>query len=161
MSQSVTPNVTRKASWLRGVVLGLDDGLVTTLVTIMTVSSIAGAHLFVTMVGVVLASAISMALGGYASARASGDTGAIMQGLQTGGAFLVGGMAPLIPVALHLPAVQWWSYGATALVSLAFGWLKVRYGEHHHAHWLHESLFFLAIVTAGTLAGVVIGWVLP
>lgn len=150
-----------KTSWLRGVVLGLDDGLVTTLVTIMTVSSIAGAHLFVTMIGVVLASAISMALGGYASARASGDTGPIMQGLQTGGAFLVGGMAPLLPVALHLPGVQWWSYGATALVSFAFGWLKVRYGEHHHSHWLHEALFFLAIVTLGTLAGVVIGWVLP
>jgi hypothetical protein len=148
-------------SWLRGVVLGLDDGLVTTLVTIMTVSSIAGAHLFTTMIGVVLASAISMALGGYASARTSQDKNPITEGLQTGGAFLVGGMAPLLPVALHLPAVQWWSYGATALVSLGFGWLKVRYGEQAGASWLKSALFFLVIVTAGTLAGVVIGLLLP
>jgi len=153
--------IVARTSWLRGVVMGLDDGLVTTLVTIMTVSSIAGTQLFRTMVGVVLASAISMTLGGYASARASGDGNAITQGLQTGGAFLVGGLAPLLPVALHLSGVQWWSYGATALVSLMFGWLKVRYGQHVHGHWLKEALFFLAIVTAGTLAGVVIGWLLP
>lgn len=150
-----------KTSWLRGVVLGLDDGLVTTLVTIMTVSSIAGSRLFVTMVGVVLASAISMALGGYASAQLAHEPHAIAQGVQTGGAFLVGGMAPLLPVALHLPGFQWWSYGATALVALAFGWLKTRYvGESHGSAWT-SAVFFLGIVTVGTLAGVVIGWLLP
>ena len=145
--------------WLRGVVLGLDDGLVTTLVTIMTVSGIVGSHLLVTMIGVVAASAISMALGGYAAARSVADQNEWLVGLETGGAFLVGGFAPLVPVALHLPSVQWWSYGCTALVALGFGWLKARF-DNENCSALSSALFFLAIVTAGTLAGVLIGFVL-
>lgn len=150
-----------RASWLRGVVMGLDDGLVTTLVAIMTLSGVVGTHLFATMIGVVLASAISMALGGYASAQLSHDAHPITQGLQTGGAFIIGGLAPLVPVALRLPGMQWWSYGCTALVALAFGWLKWRYGEQASGGWLKSALFFLVIVSAGTLVGVVIGWLLP
>ena len=145
--------------WLRGVVLGLDDGLVTTLVTIMTVSGVVGTHLFATMIGVVAASAISMGLGGYAAARSVADQNEWLAGLSTGGAFLVGGFAPLVPVALHLSHVQWWSYGCTALVSLCFGWLKARF-DSETSSAVASACFFLAIVTAGTFAGVLIGFVL-
>lgn len=145
-----------KHGWLRGIVLGLDDGLVTTLVTIMTVSGIVGSHLLTTMIGVVAASSISMALGGYAAARSVQDQNEWLAGLETGGAFLVGGFAPLLPVALQLPYMQWWSYACTAIVALLFGWLKARYADNEHGA-LISALFFLAIVTAGTLAGVIIG----
>lgn len=152
-----------KTSWLRGVVLGLDDGLVTTLVAVMTLSSVAGARLLVTLVGVVLASAISMALGGYASARLAQESRPVQAGLQTGGAFLLGGLAPLAPVALRLPGVQWWAYGVTATVALLLGWGKMRVtGEQTTAGAaLRSALFFLAIVTTGTVLGVGIGALLP
>lgn len=145
--------------YLRGIVLGLDDGLVTTLVTIMTVSSIVGSRLLLTMIGVVVASAISMALGGYAAARMVHDQNEWLVGLETGGAFLVGGMAPLLPVALNMSHMQWWSYGCAALVSLIFGYVKARYADNDH-NAVQSALFFLAIVTIGTLAGVTIGMLL-
>ena len=55
--------------WLREIVFGLNDGLVTTLVFIMAVSEIAPARLLLVVLGEVLAGGISMALGGYLSAR--------------------------------------------------------------------------------------------
>jgi VIT1/CCC1 family predicted Fe2+/Mn2+ transporter len=55
--------------WLREVVFGLNDGLVTTLVFIMAVSSLASTHLLLVVLGEVLAGGISMALGGYLSAQ--------------------------------------------------------------------------------------------
>ena len=55
--------------WLREIVFGLNDGLVTTLVFIMAVSEIASARLLLVVLGEVLAGGISMALGGYLSAR--------------------------------------------------------------------------------------------
>jgi VIT1/CCC1 family predicted Fe2+/Mn2+ transporter len=148
-----------KLGWLRGVVLGLDDGLVTTLVTVMTVSGIVGTHLLTTMVGVVAASSISMGLGGYAAARSVQDQNEWIAGLETGGAFLVGGLAPLLPVALHLPCVQWWSYACTAIVALLFGWVKAHYADNEH-NAIRSALFFLTIVTIGTLVGVFIGLLL-
>ena len=56
-------------NWLREIVFGLNDGLVTTLVFIMAVSSTAHVHLLVIVLGEVFAGAVSMALGGYLSAR--------------------------------------------------------------------------------------------
>lgn len=56
-------------NWLREIVFGLNDGLVTTLVFIMVVSAAAPAHLVLIVLGEVLAGGISMALGGYLSAR--------------------------------------------------------------------------------------------
>src|SRR5256886_15794567 len=56
-------------SWLREIVFGLNDGLVTTLVFIMAVSAAAPTHLVLIVLGEVLAGGISMALGGYLSAR--------------------------------------------------------------------------------------------
>lgn len=146
--------------WLRGVVMGLDDGLVTTLVTVMALSSAAvTSHLLLVMISVVLASAISMALGGFASAKLSNDSYPVRQGLETGAAFIVGGCAPLIPVVLNLPYMQMWSYGCTALVALAFGALKAKYTDEADG-MMQSAVFFLMIVTAGTLAGVAIGWML-
>lgn len=55
--------------WLREIVFGLNDGLVTTLVFIMAVSNAAHAHLLLIVLSEVLAGGVSMALGGYLSAR--------------------------------------------------------------------------------------------
>src|SRR5918911_1962877 len=55
--------------WLREIVFGLNDGLVTTLVFIMAVSEVAPTRLLMVVLGEVLAGGISMALGGYLSAR--------------------------------------------------------------------------------------------
>ena len=58
-----------RGDWLREIVFGLNDGLVTTLVFIMAVSAAAHANLILIVLGEVLAGGISMALGGYLSAR--------------------------------------------------------------------------------------------
>ena len=58
-----------RGDWLREIVFGLNDGLVTTLVFIMAVSVAAHANLILIVLGEVLAGGISMALGGYLSAR--------------------------------------------------------------------------------------------
>lgn len=55
--------------WLREIVLGLNDGLVTTLVFIMAVSQVAPGHLLFIVLGEVLAGCISMTLGGFLSAQ--------------------------------------------------------------------------------------------
>jgi len=57
--------------WLREIVFGLNDGLVTTLVFIMAVSEIAPGRLLPVVLGEILAGGISMTLGGYLSARTS------------------------------------------------------------------------------------------
>ncbi len=57
--------------WLREIAFGLNDGLVTTLIFIMLVSGVASTHLLLVVLGEVLAGGISMALGGYLSARTS------------------------------------------------------------------------------------------
>ncbi len=57
--------------WLREIVFGLNDGLVTTLVFIMALTAVAHAQLALIALGEVLAGGISMALGGYLSARTS------------------------------------------------------------------------------------------
>jgi VIT1/CCC1 family predicted Fe2+/Mn2+ transporter len=54
---------------LREIVFGLNDGLVTTLVFIMAVSEVAPGRLVLVVIGEVLDGGISMALGGYLSAR--------------------------------------------------------------------------------------------
>jgi VIT1/CCC1 family predicted Fe2+/Mn2+ transporter len=54
--------------WLREIVFGLNDGLVTTLVFVMVVSNVASSHLVLIALGEVMAGGISMALGGYLSA---------------------------------------------------------------------------------------------
>ncbi len=58
-----------RGDWLREIVFGLNDGLVTTLVFIMAISGVAPTHLVLIVLGEVLAGGVSMALGGYLSAR--------------------------------------------------------------------------------------------
>ena len=58
-----------RGDWLREIVFGLNDGLVTTLVFIMAVSAAVPTHLVLVVLGEVLAGGVSMALGGYLSAR--------------------------------------------------------------------------------------------
>ncbi len=58
-----------RGDWLREIVFGLNDGLVTTLVFIMAVSEVAPGRLLLVVLGEVMAGGISMALGGYLSAR--------------------------------------------------------------------------------------------
>jgi VIT1/CCC1 family predicted Fe2+/Mn2+ transporter len=58
-----------RGDWLREIVFGLNDGLVTTLVFIMAVSEVAPSRLLLIVIGEILAGGISMALGGYLSAR--------------------------------------------------------------------------------------------
>ena len=57
--------------WLREIVFGLNDGLVTTLVFIMALTTATHDPLLIIVLGQVLAGGISMALGGYMSARTS------------------------------------------------------------------------------------------
>jgi VIT1/CCC1 family predicted Fe2+/Mn2+ transporter len=58
-----------EGDWLREIVFGLNDGLVTTLVFIMAVSTAAPTQLVLIVLGEVLAGGVSMTLGGYLSAR--------------------------------------------------------------------------------------------
>lgn len=55
--------------WLREIVFGLNDGLVTTLVFIMAVGALAPAQLAIAALGEVFAGSVSMALGGYLAAQ--------------------------------------------------------------------------------------------
>jgi vacuolar iron transporter family protein len=76
------------------------------------------------------------------------------QGLLVGGAFVVGGLVPTLAFLFGLPQPRWWAYGLTALVALGLGALKARYTLKGP---LRSGLEFLAIVTAGTVAGVALG----
>jgi VIT1/CCC1 family predicted Fe2+/Mn2+ transporter len=81
------------------------------------------------------------------------------EGLQIGMSFVLGGLIPTIPVLVALPSpwLQVAAYGLTALTALLLGALKARYSLKGP---LRNGLEFLAVVTAGTLAGVAIGVVL-
>jgi vacuolar iron transporter family protein len=60
-----------RGDWLRDLVFGLNDGLVTTLVFIMTVSGVAAHSSIIVLIALseVAAGSVSMALGGYLSAK--------------------------------------------------------------------------------------------
>lgn len=61
--------------WLRAIVFGLNDGLVTTLVFIMAASAVAQTHAALLLIALseIAAGGISMMLGGYLSARTDRD----------------------------------------------------------------------------------------
>jgi VIT1/CCC1 family predicted Fe2+/Mn2+ transporter len=80
-----------------------------------------------------------------------------MQALQIGLAFVIGGLIPTVPILLSLPQARWWAYGLTALTALVLGAIKARYTGKDP---LRSGLEFLVIVTLGTLAGVVVGFLL-
>jgi len=209
-------------NWLREIVFGMNDGLVTTLVFIMAVSSVATSHLVLIAMGEVVAGGISMALGGYLSSRTEQDildhriatereeirsepdeereelrtiyhrkglqdalvdrvvedltkdegqwlrsmvhdelgivegsgSSPWIEGILIGGSFMLGGIAPVVPLLLSLPHPQIMAFVFTALMAIALGTLKSRYSLKTPAR---NSVEFLAIITLGTLAGVVVG----
>jgi VIT1/CCC1 family predicted Fe2+/Mn2+ transporter len=215
--------------WLRDIVFGLNDGLVTTLVFIMAASAVAQTHRALLLVALseVTAGGVSMALGGFLSARTERDllehriaterheiatepeeeraelrtiyrrkgmTGRLLdsvvahqtanserwlralvhdelgvvdehpvsparEGLQVGASFALGGLIPTVAVLLALPSpwMQVTAYALTALTALLLGALKARYSLKGA---LRNGLEFLAVVTVGTVAGVIIGAVL-
>jgi len=55
--------------WLREIVFGLNDGLVTTLVFVLAISAIAHPQIVLVALGELFAGGISMGLGAYLSAR--------------------------------------------------------------------------------------------
>lgn len=80
-------------------------------------------------------------------------------GLQIGASFILGGLIPTVPVILGLgtPWMQVSAYTLTAIAALSLGGVKARYSLKGP---LRNGLEFLAIVTAGTLAGALIGTIL-
>ncbi len=83
----------------------------------------------------------------------------VRQGVQIGASFALGGIVPMLPVLFGLrpPILQIVAYVLTALTALALGAVKARYSLKGP---VRNGLEFLAVVTAGTLAGVLIGLVL-
>jgi vacuolar iron transporter family protein len=78
----------------------------------------------------------------------------LIQGLYIGGAFVLGGLAPTLPFILGLPQPRVWAFGAAAIAAIVLGSLKARYTLK--GPW-RSALEFLAIVTIGTVAGIVFG----
>ena len=62
-----------RGDWLRDIVFGVNDGLVTTLVFVMAVSVVAHSQIVLIALSEMLAGGVSMALGGYVSARTARD----------------------------------------------------------------------------------------
>ncbi len=62
-----------RGEWLRDIVFGLNDGLVTTLVFIMVVNGVAAGRVVLVALGEVIAGGLSMALGAYLSAETASD----------------------------------------------------------------------------------------
>ncbi len=80
----------------------------------------------------------------------------LWQGVRIGVSFVLGGLIPTLPVFLAVPSpwLQLSAYSLTAITALGLGALKTRYSLKSP---LRNALEFLAVVTAGTAAGVVIG----
>jgi len=79
------------------------------------------------------------------------------QGALVGVAFMVGAVVPILPFILALPSPRIAAYAATAVVAFVLGVIEARYTCHGP---LRNGIELLALVTAGTLAGVGIGAVL-
>jgi VIT1/CCC1 family predicted Fe2+/Mn2+ transporter len=69
MMEQIKEQHPHKGDWLREIIFGLNDGLVTTLVFLMAVSGTTSSNLLLIMLSEVMAGGVSMALGGYLSAR--------------------------------------------------------------------------------------------
>lgn len=80
-----------------------------------------------------------------------------LQGLLVGGSFMAGALVPIIPYLTPAPEPGVWAYVLTALTALVLGAVKARYTLKSP---LRNGLELLAIVSVGTVAGVLIGLVL-
>ena len=81
----------------------------------------------------------------------------LSRGIRVGGAFVLGGLVPVVPFALHLPHAPWLAFGLTALVALGLGATKSRYTVGGP---LRGALEFVSIIAIGTAVGVAIGAIL-
>src|SRR6266704_2236585 len=152
-----------RGDWLREIVFGLNDGLVTTLVFIMAVSEIAPARLLLVVLGEVLAGGISMALGGYLSARTARQ---ILEQRIATERFEIEHepeeeQAELVSIYQNKgftgPLLQHVGNHLTALTALALGAIKAHYTRQGP---VRAGLEFLVVVTLGTLVGVGLGLLL-
>lgn len=80
----------------------------------------------------------------------------IRQGLQVGASFVIGGLVPTVAIFFGLPDpwLQIVAFALTAAIALLLGALKAHYSLKSP---IRNGFEFLAIVGAGTLAGVLIG----
>jgi VIT1/CCC1 family predicted Fe2+/Mn2+ transporter len=85
------------------------------------------------------------------------DRHPILQGVLVGLSFVAGGIIPVIPFLPPLSHPQVWAFVLTAVTALLFGGLKARYTLKGP---LRAGLEFLAIVTLGSIAGVIVGMIL-
>ena len=81
----------------------------------------------------------------------------LIQGLLVGASFIAGGIIPVIPFLVPIAYQQAWAYMLTALTAVVFGGLKAQYTLKSP---MRSGLEFFIIVTLGSLAGVLVGFVL-
>lgn len=82
---------------------------------------------------------------------------ALLDGVKIGASFVFGGLIPLLPFLTPLPNPQIGAYILTAVTVIAFGALKSRYTLKGP---LQSAGEFLMIVTAGSVAGALVGHLL-
>ena len=68
-----------------------------------------------------------------------------------------GALIPIVPFLTPAPLPEAWAYGAAAATAMLLGAVKARYTRKGP---VRSGLELLGIVTIGTVAGVVIGFVL-
>ena len=77
-----------------------------------------------------------------------------LRGLIVAGSFMLGAFVPIVPFLFSLPLPQVWAYGLTVLTAMLLGVVKAQYTTRGP---LYNGLEFLAITTAGAVAGIAIG----
>jgi VIT1/CCC1 family predicted Fe2+/Mn2+ transporter len=77
-----------------------------------------------------------------------------VQALCIGGAFVLGGLLPTLPFIIGLPVPRIWAFATAAVAAVVLGSLKARYTLK--GPW-RSALEFLAVVTIGTIAGILFG----
>ncbi len=80
-----------------------------------------------------------------------------LRGILVAISFMVGAFVPIVPFLARAPVPQVWAYGATAITVMLLGMVKARYT---HKGPVRSGLELLGVVTAGTVAGVLIGLML-
>jgi VIT1/CCC1 family predicted Fe2+/Mn2+ transporter len=207
--------------WLREIVLGGNDGLVTTLVFVLAVGGVAQEHIVAIALAELLSGGVAMGLGGYFSSRTESDvlarrvaterheilnepeeeraelraiyqrkglSGALLDevvehltadrrrwlrammfdelrysgesenaalaAILIGGSFMAGAFVPILPFLLALQEPRWWAFGLTAAATFVLGAVKARYTLKNA---FRNGLEFLALVTIGAAAGMLIG----
>lgn len=80
-----------------------------------------------------------------------------VRGVLVGMSFIIGALVPIIPFLFAWSAPQVWAYGLTVVTAFLLGRAKARYTLHGA---VYNGMEFLAVVTVGAVAGLLIGLVL-